>query len=450
MISILVSIFVLGILVAVHEGGHFIAARLMKVNVEKFSIGFGPKLFGFFRNGTEFVISLIPLGGYVKMQEENPGEAKELNEFDKQFSFTAKKWYQRAFIAFAGPLVNFVFAVILLIFSFWVGKNYYDQPAVVGKVSAEYSTFFQPEDIITKVNGKEVKGWIQMIQNLKEDNNVIELVRDGQLQKIHLDKIERVDFYNEILPKVEAIVGEASVGLPAYQAGLQTGDKIIAINGESVDDWYEMQRIISTSEGEQLNFLIKRGEQEFSKITKLQNNMVDDRKIIGISQLQPIKIEEDYSFWQSAKYGSLSAVNFVALNYAMLGKLFLNPSELKNSVGGPVMLYSMSKQTAKKGFSDVLAFIGALNLILMVMNLLPIPVLDGGQILFCFIEGIRKKALAEKTQIILQNIGFVFLMMLMLFAFWNDIAKMFERNNAVKKYETQQMIDDLIKEKDVR
>ena len=235
--------------------------------------------------------------------------------------------------------------------------------------------------------------------------------------------------------------------MPAYQAGLQAGDKIIAINGELVEDWYEMQKLISTSQGDQLEFLIKRGKQEFSKTIKLQNNMVDDRKIIGITQMQPIKIEEDYSFWESTKYGSLSAVNFVALNYAMLGKLLMNPSELKNSVGGPVMLYSMSKQTAKKGFSDILSFIGALNLILMVMNLLPIPVLDGGQILFCLIEGIRKKALAEKTQIVLQNIGFVLLMMLMLFAFWNDITKMFERNNAVKKQETQQLIDDLIKDK---
>ncbi len=447
MISILISIFVLGILVAVHEGGHFVAARLMKVNVEKFSIGFGPKLFGFFRNGTEFVISLIPLGGYVKMQEENPGETKDLDEFDKQFSFTEKRWYQRAFIAFAGPFVNFIFAVILLIFSFWVGKNYYDQPAVVGKVNTEYEAFFQPNDVITKVNGKDVKGWSQIIQNLKDDENVIELIRDGQPQKVNLGKVEKIDFYKEILPKVEAVVGEASVGLPAYQAGLQAGDKIIAINGELVEDWYEMQKLISSSKGDQLEFLIKRGKQEFSKTIKLQNNMVDDRKIIGITQMQPIKIEEDYSFWESTKYGSLSAVNFVALNYAMLGKLLVNPSELKNSVGGPVMLYSMSKQTAKKGFSDILSFIGALNLILMVMNLLPIPVLDGGQILFCLIEGIRKKALAEKTQIVLQNIGFVFLMMLMLFAFWNDITKMFERNNAVKKQETQQLIDNLIKDK---
>ena len=448
MLSIIVAVVVLGILVAVHEGGHFVAARMMGVRVEKFSIGFGPKLMGFYWKETEFVISLIPLGGYVKMLDENPGDKGELSINDLKYSFTHKAWYQRAFIAFAGPFVNFLFAIIILIFSFLVGKSYTDQVAVIGQVSANYQQQFQVGDEITKVNGEPIEGWTQVIKYMVDEQaNELELQRANNTEIVYLSTVNRIDFFTEILPQVDAIVGEASVGLPAYQAGIQTGDKILAIDGKPVKDWYEMQKLIAGSENDQLDFTIQRGTEQFSKLIRLQNNMVDDRKIIGITQQQPVKIEESYTFWEATKYGCITSVNFVAMNYAMLGKLILNPSELKNSVGGPVMLYSMSQQTAQRGFSDILAFIGALNLILMVMNLLPIPILDGGQILFCFIEGIRKKALTERTQIVSQNIGFVLLMMLMFFAFWNDISKVFERNNAVKKQETQHMIDNLINEK---
>jgi regulator of sigma E protease len=447
MISIIIAVLTLGILVAVHEGGHFVAAKLSGVKVEKFSVGFGPRLLGFHWQETEFVISLIPLGGYVKMLDENPGEKKQLSEEEKQYSFTHKAWYQRAFIAFSGPFINFIFAIIILIFSFLVGKTYSDQLPIVGRVAADYQAYFQPGDQILQVNSIEVSGWNQILQELSEDEpNSFLISRQGDVKNLTLENVGTYEFSNDILPEVAAIIGEASVGLPAYQAGLQEGDLILEINQQPVEDWYEMQQIISSSEKDRLDFKIQRDQEVFSKQIKPQVNMIDERKIIGITQARNIEIEENYSLAESIKLGTLSAVSFVALNYAMLGKLVLNPQELKNSVGGPVMLYSMSKQTAKRGLSDILAFIAALNLILMVMNLLPIPILDGGQILFCFIEGIRQKALTEKTQIILQNIGFVLLMSLMIFAFWNDISKMFERNSSVKKQETEQMIERLLEE----
>lgn len=447
MISIIIAILTLSVLVAVHEGGHFVAAKMMNVRVEKFSIGFGPKLLGFYWKGTEFVISLIPLGGFVKMQDENPGEHTEMNEHDKKYSFTTKAWYQRAFIAFAGPFVNFLFAVIILIFSFLVGKSYFDQAPVVGSVTSEFSEQFTPGDLIKQVNSDEISSWTQIIKAVEDDQtNNFQISREGTDLKLEIATLSKLDFVNAILPEIEAIVGEASVGLPAYQAGIEDGDKILEIDGEVVEDWYEMQKLISESDKDVMDFQIQRGDAVFTKQIKLQNNMINDKKIIGISQKPTVEVKESYSLTESMKYGSITAINFVLVNYAMLGKLIINPAELKNSVGGPVMLYSMSKQTAKRGLSDILAFIGVLNLILMVMNLLPIPILDGGQILFCFIEGIRKKALTEKTQIFLQNIGFVLLMSLMIFAFWNDISKLFERNSSIKKQETEQLIDRLIDE----
>ena len=445
MISILIAIFVLGLLVFVHEGGHFIAARLMGVEVEKFSIGFGPKIFSFSKNGTEYRLSIIPLGGYVKMKDENPEEGAE--ESASEGSYLSKKWYQRAFIGFAGPLANFIFAIIILFFSFLVGKTYFDQAAVVGKVNEEFGKYLQLDDEIIRINDKDVSSWNKLVVNTSDKkDDVLLLMRNGVKTEITISNLEKKDWIEGILPKVEAVVGEASVGLPAYQAGVQTGDKILAVDGVKVKDWYEMQEQISSSKEESITFEIKRENNIFSKNIKLQNNMIDDRRIIGISQKLPIEIKESYSVGESIKYGTYTAINFVYINYILLGKLVLKPSELKNSVGGPVMLYSMSKQTAKRGLSDILGFIGAISLILMVMNLLPIPILDGGQIFFCLIEGIRRKPLSMKMQIALQNVGFILLMSLMLFAFWNDFSRIYERNSSIKKQKTEQMIENLINE----
>ncbi|MCK4957118.1 MAG: RIP metalloprotease RseP [Candidatus Cloacimonetes bacterium] len=445
MISIIIAVFVLGLLVAVHEGGHFIAAKMMGVEVEKFSIGFGPKLVAFSKNGTEYRISLIPLGGYLKMKDENPGE--EITGSSEDGSFQTKKWYQRAFIAVAGPLANFIFAIFILFISFWVGKSYPDQAPIVGKINEKFAQYLHLNDEIIQINDNDVIGWSQIIQNTSDEkDDQLVIIRNNEKIDLIIPNLQKNDWTNEILPKLDAVVGEASVGFPAYQAGILPEDIILAIDENKVKDWYEMHELIANSTKDKLTFEIQRGDNVFSKSIKLQKNMLDDRNIIGINPKISVHIEEKYNMLESAKYGAISAVNFVHLYYVMLGKLILEPSELKNSIGGPVMLFSMSKQTATRGLSDILGFIGAISLILMVMNLLPIPILDGGQIFFCFIEGIMRKPLSLKIQLALQNIGFILLMSLMIFAFWNDFTRIFERNHSIKKQETEQMIEDLIKD----
>lgn len=150
-------------------------------------------------------------------------------------------------------------------------------------------------------------------------------------------------------------------------------------------------------------------------------------------QYLPVKIEERYNIGESIVYGSITTVNFVALNYAMLFKLVTKPKAIKSNLGGPIMIYTMSKQTINKGWNYILSFIGAISIILMIMNLLPIPVLDGGHIFFCFVEGIQKKPLSQRLQIALQNIGIFILLFLMVFAFWNDISRIFTRNVSIQE-----------------
>lgn len=431
MLNILGALLALGILVTVHEGGHFLAARLFGVEVEKFSIGFGKKIFGFSRGKTEYKISLIPLGGYVKMKGENPDEVEGLN--NQEGSFVSKAWWQRAGIAFAGPFANLLFAFLIFITSFMVGRNIEDQMPIIGKVSGTNYEQLKPGDTITQVNDKEVLSWSQIVQNLNNNEvNSLVLERDGERRNIVLEETTQSDWYGTIMPFAPSKIGEVQPGMPAYEAGLMAGDEILFINGEAVEDWYAMRQMILNAD-ETVNLKIRRDDQEFEKQLNLSENPLDGSKVIGISQWLPVKLKEKFTIWESLKYGSITTVSFTILNYSAIGKLVANPKQLKDNVGGPIMMYTMSKQSSKKGLSNVLDFIAAISIVLMIMNLLPIPVLDGGHIFFCFLEGIFRKPLSIKVQIALQNVGLMMLMSLMVFAFWSDISRLFLRSQAIKQ-----------------
>jgi len=431
MLNILGALLALGILVTVHEGGHFLAARLFGVEVEKFSIGFGKKIFGFTRGKTEYLVSLIPLGGYVKMKGENPDEVDSLE--NREGSFVSKAWWQRAGIAFAGPFANLIFAFLIFITSFLVGRNLEDQMPIIGKVTGNTYAQLQAGDTISEVNDKEVLSWSQIVQNIKnEEVNSLVLERDGERLNIVLGETTQSDWYGTIMPFAPAKIGEVQAGMPAYEAGLMQGDEILFINGEPVEDWYSMRQMILDAD-ETVNLKIRRDGQEFEKQLTLSENPLDGTKIIGISQWLPVKLKETFTVWESFKYGAITTASFTVLNYSAIIKMVANPKALKNNVGGPIMMYTMSKQSSKKGFSNVLGFIAAISIVLMIMNLLPIPVLDGGHIFFCFLEGIFRKPLSLKVQIALQNVGFMLLMSLMVFAFWSDISRLFLRTQAIKQ-----------------
>lgn len=439
MLQIIGALIALGLLVAVHEGGHFLAARWLGVYVEKFSIGFGPKIISFKDKMTEYRISLIPLGGYVKMRGENPDE----DMTDTKGSFLALVWWKRGIIAFSGPFTNLLFAILILIFTFLMGKNYEDYSPFIGKVLAaeeSYQTdnleYLQAGDKLLSINGQEIRSWNDSYTAVADGINDLVIERAGREINVTL-KFSQLAWIEQILPETTTTIGEVSPGLPAYNAGLMDGDKVISINGVPVNDWYELRKQVKASDGKTVKVEIEREDGRFEREIKLQENLLDGSQVIGITQKLPMEVHESYNLWESMKYGSLTAVDFVILNYVGIYKLVLKPTELKNNLGGPVLMYTMSKQTVKQGWNSILNFIAIISIILMVMNLLPIPILDGGIIFFCFIEGIRGKALSMRTQITLQKIGASILILLMFFAFSNDFTRIFKRNVSIKSQQIE-------------
>lgn len=439
MFSLLLTILVLGVLIAVHEYGHFIAARMFGVKVEKFSIGFGKPIFRYQKGDTEYSLSWIPLGGYIKMKGENPDEA-EIGED----SYGEQAWWKRATIAFAGPFANLILAVLILIFSFMIGKTYEDVPAVIGKVEAKYAQTFQPKDQIIEVNGKQIQGFNQIQMLLSTvNNNEFTLKREGKTLNVVIPAIAIDQWGTSIQPYLSAKIGDVTPGLPAYRAGLMKGDVITAVDGVAVKDWLDMRDKISSHPGNKMQLNFVRNGQQYTRELQLEDNIMENnKKMIGVSQFMPIKYKEHYSLSQSLRYGTIFSINVVVLNYVAFYKLIQKPKELKNNVGGPVMIYTMSKQSAEKGIDSILIFIAGISLILMIMNLLPIPILDGGHIFFCFLEGIFRKPIPLRVQVVLQQMGFAVLLFLMIYAFYADLSRITTRtfsmqNNKPSKLTTE-------------
>jgi len=431
LLGILATIILLGILIFVHEFGHFIIARACKVKVEKFSFGFGPKIFGKTIGETEYRVSLIPLGGYVKMLGENPDEEKK----DSSGSFQNKKWWQKVFIAAGGPLANFIFAILIFIVTLLVGIKTYDFPPIIGKIeSQEYKelTQLQPKDKIIAIDDKEIDGWISILQIWSENHNKtheVTVERNEEIITIEMPGFDPQNWFTVIKPFVPPIFGDVMFGLPAYEAGLKKNDKIIAINDQPIYDWYDMQSIIHESAGKELMFTIERGDEILTIPVTPQTSpeLGYEVGIIGVSQLMTITSVERYNLPDAIRYGFATTISTIASYYNGLASLVRYPSQLSRSVGGPLMIAAISGQQVQEGLGAFLSFMGMISIILMVMNLLPIPILDGGQIIFALWEGIAGKPVKPTTQEQLQRIGLAIILVLVFLAFYNDIARLVSR-----------------------
>jgi len=350
MISLLIFLFILGILIIVHEFGHFIAAKKMGVKVEKFSLGFGPQIVAKKKNDTQYSIAAIPLGGYVKLAGDNLEEYK-----GNSYEYFAQAPGKRFWIIFFGPLLNYILGLLFFWFIFFVG----------------YPT------LTTKVGGL-------------------------------------ID------------------GLGAKEAGIQVGDKIIAVDGKKVDYWEDLQKIIQAKkEATKVGLSILRNNQELKIAVNIREKKVDDLLgqkrsvgLLGINASDEI-VKLRHGFFASFLLGLNKTWGLTTLTYKAIWRMITGQLSMRESVTGPLGIFYITSQAASLGIIAVLHLIAVLSVSLAIFNLLPLPILDGGHILFLGIEKIRKRTLGIKTERIITQIGLTVIVSLAILVTYNDILRFF-------------------------
>lgn len=432
MTTIISFIIVLGILIFIHELGHFAVAKACGVGVEKFSLGFGPKLAGITRGETEYRISLLPLGGYVKMVGEAPGE--EISEEMKQKSFTHKPVWKRAVIVAAGPAMNLVLAAILLPVIFMIGIQtpvFLEKPAEIGYVVPDESASkagIKKGDVVVAADGTEIKDWEDLLGTLAmKPGKPLSLVamRDGK-------KIETVITpgtseetgagFGGMFPPMKPVIGDTAPGYPAKEAGIEAGDEIISVNGVVITHWAELEGIIHKS-GDKKTLVVRRGAETLTFVVTPKHNKEANVYLIGISRKDE-QVLRKYGFAESLDKGITTGVEMTSKLFVVIKGLVFGEYSLK-TLGGPIMIAQVAGKAAESGVADLLSLVAFLSLQLGIINLFPIPVLDGGHILFFGFEAIKGKPLSEKFMMVAQQVGIALLITLMVLVTYNDLLRIF-------------------------
>lgn len=446
---------VLGLLVTFHEFGHFWVARRMGVRVLRFSIGFGRPLYTHkAQDGTEFVVAALPLGGYVKMLDEREGDvpAAQLDQ-----AFNRKSLAARTAIVAAGPVFNLIFAIAAFWLMFMVGTQ--ELRPLVGATDG----FAADADIpvnsqITAIDGQTTTTWTHVVLGLMGaaldgDRVTLQLQRDGgrgemlqrQLDFSKLGKpVDEARLLDEIglqpwqfTMAMPTKLGQLTADGAAKAAGLQIGDTIVAIAGEAVSRWYEMSTYIDANAraGVPLTVTVMRDQRkyQYELVPKLAAD--GQRVLLGIGASQPdaatiAEWRDRYYFnW---RYGPIAAIGAAAnelwrlttSTLGMLGRMLVGNASVKN-LSGPITIAQLANESAGMGLSRFLFFLGLLSLSLAILNLLPIPMLDGGHLLYYAIEAVTGQPVSERLQMIGQGIGLLLLAALMGLAFTNDILRLF-------------------------
>lgn len=443
MTTLLYFLVVLSVLIFVHELGHFLVARLFGVGVERFSIGFGPRIAGWTAGRTDYRVSAIPLGGYVKMVGEEPDA--ELPEEELPFSFTHKPVWQRMLIVAAGPVFNLVLAVVLLWgLVFWYGIPVFDP--VIGRLTADApaeKAGLATGDLITKINDTPISSWQEMSRMVADtqegESLVFTINRNGRIREKELvpenmpvpDLLGGTEMRRVIgaTPYIPPVIGYVQEGMPAGIAGLAKGDVVLAVNGIKTPTWDAMAQEIKASEGNPLSIRVEREGTFLTLSMQAKSREFEDaqgkkisRFVVGISPEEYIRVK-DLGIFASLGESVRQTGEIIRLTGVAVARM-VTGSISKDNLGGPIMIAQMAGSEGKKGIDRLLAFIAGISVNLALLNLLPIPVLDGGHLLFYTIELLTGKPVGLRGREIAQQFGLVLLLTLMIFTFYNDIMRL--------------------------
>lgn len=440
--SLVGFLLAIAILVAVHEFGHFWVARKLGIRVLKFSIGFGRTLITWRRKNdpTEYSVSMIPLGGYVRMLDEREGD---VSPEDRQFAFNNKSLGVRTAVVFAGPLFNFLFAILAIWLVFQIGTP--DIRPVVGQVvenSLAENAGFRAGDTLLSVNGREVRTWSEqqfymLHQAMK--NNPLEIEVRGEDGAVRLAALDfsgldqrgisrrpitsQVGLYPEPPP---AEVHRLVPGAPAERSGLRPGDRITAVDGVAIASWIDMVKAVSDRPGQETEIaFVRDGTQHRVTLTPAPTEV--DGKTLGRIGLYMPPYENT-----RLRYGPLRAVweamdynwRMIAITARSLGRMLVREMSSEN-LSGPITIARIAGDTVESGLVDFLRFLAIISISLGLLNLLPIPMLDGGHLLYFLVEAVTGREPSEGVMFRGQQIGIVLLVLLMGLAFYNDIMRLF-------------------------
>ena len=427
MTSILAFVFVIGVLVFVHELGHFAAARRIGIKVLTFSLGFGPKLLKVRRGDTEYCVSAIPLGGYVKMAGENPDDQRTGSPEE----FLSRTKWERFQVLIMGPVMNIALAIVVMTFVLYQGADvpaYENEPPIVGKVvegSPAEAVGIQVGDRVVSVEGRVVETWEELFLEVmpRAEREIAVVVRGPSGERaLRVTPDSQTSFEMGDLgigPLMQPQIRTVAPGDPADRAGIMVGDVIEAVEGEAVTS-DELVEQINASPDQSLTLTVRRGEtvQDIA----VTPGLVGAVGLIGVS-ISPYEVRTiDPGFLEAVRLSLQRNVEWSGLIFKTLVGLFTAETSPKQLVG-PVGIAQLSGGAAEMGVAALLSLMSMISLNLGILNLLPIPVLDGGHIVIMALEGVSRRDFSMRAKERMLLVGFVALMMLMVTVIYNDLTR---------------------------
>jgi len=442
--TVLAFIVALGVLIVVHEYGHYLVARLCGVKVLRFSVGFGRPLFvrALGKDRTEWVLAAIPFGGYVKMldEREGPVEAAELDR-----AFNRQNVWRRLAIVAAGPLFNFAFAILVYAGLFMYGLP--EARPVLGEPPAgtlAAAAGLHGGDTVRATDGEAVTTWQDLrwrvvqaalqgqrirLETTDEKNHLADVVLDlsgFSSAEVESDVLERAGL-RLYRPKLAAVLAQPESGSPASGAGLKAGDQVLEIDGVPVAGWDDFVKLIQASPGKRLGLTVQRGSErlriEVVPEARKANDKVIGRIGVGAQEMEKFFTRVSYGPLTSLAKAADKTLEISLFSLKMLAKMVIGQVSWKH-ISGPVTIADFAGQSAAMGLTYYLTFLALISISLGVLNLLPIPLLDGGHLMYYAVELIKGKPVSERAMELGQRVGLALLLVMMAFAFYNDFNRL--------------------------
>ncbi|MEP7028221.1 MAG: RIP metalloprotease RseP [Candidatus Eisenbacteria bacterium] len=439
---ILPGVLLLGILVFLHEAGHFVVAKMLKVPVYRFSLGFGPALLRVRRGETTYQVSALPLGGYVSMAEERKNADGQDELVDR---FSEQPWWKRVVIALAGPGANFITGFLALIVTSLVGVSVPDYDAVLGPipVSAPATHYGLVEGArIAAVEGEAVTSFQDMLARAgqvpaSQPLKLSVVSPAGPVAAVTVPAAERAKVFDDLVPpEADAVIGSVVVGTPAYLSGLQVGDRVLAIDGRPVVRWRSLTEVVSRSPGKTLDFLVARGDREFHAPITPQGPPTPDAWVggrIGVEAPRGRTYLVRSTFGEALSTAFPMSMAISRQTFEGLFAVITRPVQSASSLGGPQMIMQIAGANAKRGTGDFIYILAVISFAIMAFNLLPLPVLDGGHVFLAAIEAIRRRPPSEWFTMVYQRIGLVLIGGFFVFVLYNDLSRSLQHRAAVQR-----------------